>query len=253
MALRRSLHMIYRQRLAFPQRRIMIVKTDLDAAYRCAHVAPRIAIKQLSIVDNIAYIGGRLPFGSSPAPSIFSIVSDVCFDLANDLLDDTTWDPSESRTPLHSALKPTVHLDEDLQVPVPLRLANIDGYIDDGIGSGFDIDDTIHRLQHSVPLVARVVYRSTGGEVLPRNDTGEPSKSKIVLGWLINTRLFIIQLPVHEFIAWSSDLKKVIKSKSTSFNDIKTIVGRLTHVAYFFTPGRFYLKSTANKHSLARK
>ena len=42
--LRRLLHQIHRQRLAFPGRRILIVKYDLDAAYRRLHVRPDQAV-----------------------------------------------------------------------------------------------------------------------------------------------------------------------------------------------------------------
>lgn len=156
MTLRRFLHMLHRARLEWPEQTIFIVKTDLDAAYRRIHVSPRIAVKQLSIVDNIAYLSYRLPFGSSPAPSLFSVFSDCCFDLAKDLPDDDTWDvttvhsPNQPHLPMSIRLDPSIpfHRAKPLLVPVPLRKSFIEGYIDDGIGAGVDIDNTVDKLQN---------------------------------------------------------------------------------------------------------
>ena len=72
---------------------------------------------------------------------------------------------------------------------------------------------------------------------------GALSKKKIVLGWEINTRNFSVHLPTHKFIAWSKDLSMIIQRKSTKFDEIKTINGRLTHLATILFPGRFFLNS----------
>ena len=84
----RYLHQIHETRLKHSNVKIYQVKTDLDAAYRRIHVTPSIALKQISIIDKIAYIGTRLPFGSSPAPVLYSILSDIVFDLGNDILEE---------------------------------------------------------------------------------------------------------------------------------------------------------------------
>lgn len=76
MALRRFLHMIHKARLDHPTTKIYLLKTDLDSAYRRMHVNPSIALKQVSIIGKIAYISCRLPFGSSPAPALYSVMSD---------------------------------------------------------------------------------------------------------------------------------------------------------------------------------
>lgn len=103
-AMLRYSHMIYQLRLRYPMTPIIQVKTDLDAAYRRIHVHPAIAIKQVVIINDIAYIGLRLPFGSSPAPAIYSILSDLIFDLANDLVDESDWDPRNLASPMADRL-----------------------------------------------------------------------------------------------------------------------------------------------------
>lgn len=103
-AMLRYLHMIHQLRLRYPMTPIIQVKTDLDAAYRRVHVHPAIAIKQVVIINDIAYIGLRLPFGSSPAPAIYSILSDLIFDLANDFVDESDWDPRNLASPMADRL-----------------------------------------------------------------------------------------------------------------------------------------------------
>ena len=98
----RYLHQIHVARLNYHNTRIYQVKTDLDAAYRRLHVTPSIALKQISVIEKIAYISTRLPFGSSPAPSLYSIVSDIVFDFSNDILEDDHWN-------FHNLHSPNAH------------------------------------------------------------------------------------------------------------------------------------------------
>lgn len=110
-AMLRYLHMIHQLRLRYPNIPIIQVKTDLDAAYRRVHVHPEIAIKQVVIINEIVYVGLRLPFGSSPVPTIYSILSDLVFDLANDLVDDPVWNPNELSSPVSVRIAPKRLLD----------------------------------------------------------------------------------------------------------------------------------------------
>ena len=158
-ALIRFLHQIHIARFLHPIKKIYMVKTDLDAAYRRVHVHPRIAIKQISIIDKIANIGSRLPFGSSPAPSLYCIVSDIVFDLANDLLEDPSWDFMSLHSPNKPKFPPPVDMDDSIEFqrakkllpPVPYRDIFIEGYVDDGIGACVDIPSlhTIEKLKRS--------------------------------------------------------------------------------------------------------
>ena len=50
-----------------------------------------------------------------------------------------------------------------------------------------------------------------------------------------------------------SDLREIINSKSTTFDDIKKVLGRLTNVSYIFFPGRFFLNRIRNLHQRCEK
>ena len=178
MALRRFLHQIHNARLRHPQKKIYIIKTDLDAAYRRIHVHPTIALKQVSIVDQIAYIGLRLPFGSMPAPSLFCTISDAVFDLAQDLVDDESWQvdylysPNQHKLPTKSEMNDSIPFVQakPLLVKVPDRDCFIDGYIDDGIAASVDVDNNLLKLQNCAPLAIHLIFRPLGDEKVLRKD-----------------------------------------------------------------------------------
>lgn len=262
-ALLRYLHQIHVARLKHPNVKIYQVKTDLDAAYRRIHVMPSIAKLQISVINKIAYIGSRLPFGSSPVPFLYSIISDVIFDLNNDILEEPDWNYNELHSPNTHKFSHKVIMDKDIPFgqaktllpPVPFRQCFVDGYIDDGMAACLDLHDNVTRLQHAVPLAVHTIFRPLGEEILPRKDPlsdkklqGEdaPSEQNIVLGWDINTRTFRVQLPVHKNIARNKDIATIIKNRSTNFDEIKSILGRLTREVTIFFPGRFFLNRIRN-------
>ena len=113
-----------------------------------------------------------------------------------------------------------------------------------------DINDNVKRIQHAVALSVHTIFRPKGDDILPRKNPlsekklqgeGAPSEQKTVLGWDINARRFRVRLPVYKYIAWSNDVKQLMKIRSTTYDTIKSILGRLTHTATIFYPGRFFL------------
>ena len=84
----RILHAIHAMRISFPDMVILLIKCDLDAAYRRLHVIGKMAALAITIIKNIAYILLRLPFGVANGPSDYCCVSEPVVDLANDLLRD---------------------------------------------------------------------------------------------------------------------------------------------------------------------
>lgn len=57
-----------------------------------------------------------------------------------------------------------------------------------------------------------------------------------------------LQLNSHytSIFAWTNDTKLLLKAERVQLKPIQTIVGRLTHTAYLFRPGRFFLNRTRN-------
>ena len=98
-AMLRFLHLVHHIRWRNPDERILCNKIDVEKAYRRLHTRARITAKCIAVwfLDTmwkgtqppdhyVTVVLGRLPFGSSPAPSNFSITSEPVFDLAADLL-----------------------------------------------------------------------------------------------------------------------------------------------------------------------
>ena len=52
-----------------------------------------------------------------------------------------------------------------------------------------------------------------------------------MLGWTLNTRTLEIKLPAHKWLAWSKTLSDMIMKGTTNFEEMETVVGRLTHLA----------------------
>ena len=96
----RLLHALHSMRLHDPHLVILLIKYDLDAAYRRLHVMAKMAALAITIFKNIAYILLRLPFGVANGPSDYCIISEPVIDLANDILRDKTWRPDEVNSPL---------------------------------------------------------------------------------------------------------------------------------------------------------
>ena len=88
--LRRILHGIHCQQIEYPHTSILISKMDLDVAYRRLHMKVKWAVKQITIINSIAYILTRLAFGATIGPSVYSTFSEAIFDLIFDLVNDSS-------------------------------------------------------------------------------------------------------------------------------------------------------------------
>ena len=118
-ALLRIVHRILHLRTIHPNRKIWIRKDDAKSAYRRIHLNAKTAFQtavQLEIQGlTFLLIALRLPFGGSPCPSEFCLVSDVITDIINDLLACDHWDPYW----VHSAYVKYVPPPKPLPVDVP--------------------------------------------------------------------------------------------------------------------------------------
>ena len=97
--------MISAIRSKWPTKRTLIGKTDLDAAYRRIHANATTALTCIAIVDELAFLCLRLPFGTTPASTEYTAVSEVAINLGNDLLRDEYWDTYDINSP-HQSLLP---------------------------------------------------------------------------------------------------------------------------------------------------
>jgi hypothetical protein len=230
------------------------------------------AVTCITIVNDIAYLLVRLPFGSSPAPSIFSIISDTITDVAWDLSLDPTW----STKTLHSNFKfvnnPPTFLPKNipfeqannLSVPLPPRDIVSDNFIDDIFQAGVDIDDNTERLKHSVPLALEAFFRPVDKEdattrkeiisITKHLAEGTLAERKVILGWLIDTRRFRVFLPKEKARDWLNDILTCLNSKTCSKQLLESMIGRFNHIGtiihisrYFLTRLRYRLRMNNDK------
>ena len=259
--IRRITHAIHDMRFHHPDVWIFISKTDLDSWYRRLHVVALLAIKAITIVKNMAFILTRLPFGVAAGPAMSSQVSEATFDLTNDILEDPSWDPHALHSPHQDLFKPPEEMDPNipfgtarkLSVPIPTRTMICDGYIDDCITIGLDINDNVIRIQGASPLAIHAIFKPVDPEADPtlkRDDVfslrkadgeGTPAEQKPVLGWLLHTRRFRIFLPAEKAMDWISQIDVVLKRGTTTEKEMDSTVGRLNHVGYIIPQGRYFL------------
>ena len=253
-ALLRIIHRIVHLRQLFPNKTIWIRKEDAKSAYRRVHLNASTAFKtavQLTI-DGIAYIliALRLPFGGSPCPSEFCLVSDIITDVINDLMANHEWNPQEVRSEYVHKIPPPSKLPSDVPfaTALPTSVPNREGancsadvFIDDIITVGADINDNLERIKAGPCTVMHAIAHQTHSPssvtrqdfiAEDKNDAeGAPEEVKIVLGWEINSRELKIKLPKHKFIAWNNQLQSFFTRRTAGAKDLQSILGRLETVA----------------------
>jgi hypothetical protein len=55
-------------------------------------------------------------------------------------------------------------------------------------------------------------------------------EQKTILGWLLDTRRLLVQLPKNKFTAWTNLIKMVIQRGTTTAKEVESIIGRLGHL-----------------------
>ena len=258
-ALRRFLHGLSDIRRRHPNTPILITKTDMDSAYRRVHAAMQAAVTCITVLMEIAYLLTRLPFGSAPAPALFSIISDSTTDLAFDLSLDPTWDTSslQSSFPFLDP-KPTMEPSsisfgkaDPLIVKLPPRNIVADNFIDDIFMAGVAIGDIPLRLTHAVPIALECLFKPPSSQdATKRTDIinkikhlaeGLPSEVKIVLGWQINTRSFRVHLTTSKRDDWQHDINLSLMHKQCSKGTLESMIGRFNHVGTIIHTARYFL------------
>ena len=257
--LRRVIHNLHQMRYTYPEKKIYMSKYDLDAAYRRLHVSLSQALQCTTIIDKIAYIPLRLPFGVKSGPSLYSTMSETIFDLTNDILNDKTWNENELVSPITNKLsKPLLMPDnipfakvERLGVYVPPRFSFCDGYIDDFLSAGIELENHVMRSQRAPPLAVYSVFRPIHkDEPITRDDPiaikkllgeGQPSEQKVMLGWKLCTRQSRIFLPMDKCKSWTMEIENLLTNMTTTEKEMESTVGRLNHVGFIIPNARYFL------------
>jgi hypothetical protein len=276
-ALRRFIHAIVIYRRRFPKTPLLIAKFDLKSAYRRMHFSGMSALQSIATsnglhssttdTDDLAYVSLRFTFGGSPNPSEFSLISEMIADLSNILLQHRDWNPRELHSEFNSIADTTPKLaDESVEFTPARELLNewemsdhgvTEAYIDDIFNVfPFLSEDHLDRGRNASLLAIDTLGRPTHvDDPLPRDPLvaikklmaeGTPSELMIVLGWQIDTRRLIIQLPEEKATTWISDLDSLIDDADKGFEigmkRLESIQGRNIHIAAI-VPGAMHFHS----------
>ena len=152
--------MISAMRIKWPSKCILIVKTDLDAAYQSVHENMQIASTCISIVVKVAFLFLRLHLGTTPAPEKYTT-------LGNYLLADASWDATNVQSPHRHLLPryyylPTSELlvkADQLAVNIEAKEALMDGFIDYIITITIDNPFWMDHAKNVALLVIHTIFR----------------------------------------------------------------------------------------------
>ena len=261
----RLLHMIHAMRLAFPSLPILLCKFDLEAAYRRMHMHATTAAKCICITSICALVYLRLTFGAAFSPAEWCIIIEMMTDLSNDILNNPLWDPAKHKSPIPSPdtipppklLPPDTPFGQalpvDVSVPLP-RFGYVDSYIDDLVGVCLHMKDNAIRTSSSILLSIFLLARPFCPNDTPSNIShnymlnatkwlaeGRLEETKIVLGWWINTRKFIVAIPSDKYLAYSKQIIDILKANKVNNDNLMNLIGRLQRCAYVTPHSNYFM------------
>ena len=284
-ALIRIIHYIVNIRSRYPSKKIWIRKEDFKSAYRRMHVNAETSFKSAVCVEingkNYLFLSLRLPFGGSPCPNDFCLLSDIITDTINDLLSCKEWNWKEIHSEFLAKIPDEVSLDAsipispaigEMSVTLPVEdHGKADVFVDDIISIAPDINDNLQRLKAASCTVIHAISNtaSSSSTSIPRDDMiaddkneaeGAPEEIKITLGWSLDTRRLLVKLPFHKWKAWRHQISSTLKGTAVDRDTLASIVGRLENVAiiikmmgHFLNNIRYLLTSLERSHKNIKK
>jgi hypothetical protein len=269
----RILYQIIALRRSYPNDRILLMKFDFAKAYRRVHYNGKSAMRCISIFKGLAFLQLRLSFGGMGCPAAWCPISEIITDLANDLLGNQAWDPTKCHSPIQTLVPLPTRLQDDIPMhpalptmvlPDARPFGSADVFIDDIITVFLDTPENCTRAPAAVPLAIHIVGRPKAKlEPIPREPLlsmdklaaeGAPGEIKIVLGWQIDTRRLLIQLPDDKWLAWTNDITNIIEKRTIPTRQtLEQLIGRLNHAAHVIPLSRFFLGRLRSKLSKATK
>ena len=55
-------------------------------------------------------------------------------------------------------------------------------------------------------------------------------ETKIILGWFFDVRHLLISLPENKFLAWKSEVERLLETGTSTAKDLERLIGRMTHL-----------------------
>jgi len=194
----------------------------------------------------------HLSFGGKPCPYMWGVFSEAICDLANTILFDNDWEPSDLFAPNQWLVPTRVLLDDDIpfgegaelivNIPIDPRGSH-DVYIDDLILVTVNIPGTNNAARgQSASLLAidATARPNHPDEPIPRESMDARDKLfaeaglteiKMILGWEWDFRRQKISLPENKFIAWTNDVSQLLTNGTTTAKALESTISRLEHLA----------------------
>ena len=258
-AIRRFIHVLLSFRARHPSSVILMTKIDLKAAYRRLHYTASMALQACVLIAHLLLVALRLTFGGAANPSQWSDVSELAFDLANDIVHHPGWDPALHHSPHQHLLAAKVDLEPastpfapayPVTVPwLPNSFPKCDGYLDDIFMAFLQQDQS--RGAAILPLVVHLLGRPVHpDESHMREDLlslskflaeATPAETKMILGWKIASRRLLISLPPDKHTSWCRDIQALLSAPLASHKLLETTIGRLNHAGFITPLARHFL------------
>ena len=259
----RVIHMIHAMRWAYPNIHIILCKFDLASAYRRMHLSAHTAAKCICSTTICALVYLRLTFGGSFSPAEWCVLIELLTDLGNDIINNPYWNqtttqatqpppasiPAPTLLPKHIPFAPALPADVSLNLP---RHGWVDGYIDDLVGICLHLNQNATRTTRAILLAISIFARPTNTQTsnIPHPyilamkkwiAEGTQEERKVVLGWVIDTRLFTVSLPQEKAAAYTQQINEILKAKKINHKNLESIIGRIERTAYAVPNAKFFI------------
>ncbi|KAI2497778.1 hypothetical protein MHU86_16720 [Fragilaria crotonensis] len=131
-------------------------------------------------------------------------------------------------------------------------LPRFDCYLDDIFGA---FNPATQKERCRDPLALHLVRRPCDPEVketFPRDDIlaipkflaeAKPSERKMILGWIVDTRRFVVALPHDKHMSWTQAVDRMLTHRHAfvTTRDLETTLGRFSHAAYVIPYARHFM------------
>jgi hypothetical protein len=266
----RCIHIMHQMRLKYPRVAILMSKFDIDSAFRrlhswCEHAPLYMAtLPSPDCEDELtAFLDVRMPFGANQGPGKFGIISETATDIANYLMKNKAWNPEKLKSSFSKKIPDKELLDEMIEFgqAFPL-LAEIQDYktywdvfVDDLINLTLNEMGLEGKAKEAAAIALELLFRpKVEGEEVDRNTIlkwekllaeGRQEEVKVILGWLINSRIWRIFIPDDKAKRWMIDIDELIekgRNKERVFRqELESILGKANEAAFIARELRFFL------------
>jgi len=252
--IRRIVNWTVTARRLYPNLPILASKIDFKSAFRRMHLNADTASQTCTMLQafGILLMWLCLSFGGKPCPYMWGVFLETICDLANAILFDNDWEPSDLFAPNQSLVPTRVLLDDDIpfgegaelivDIPIDPRGSH-DVYINDLILVTVDIpgtDNAARGQSASLLAIDATARPNHPDEPIPRESMDARDKLfaevglteiKMILGWEWDFRRLKILLPENKFIAWTNDVSQLLTDGTTTAKALESTIGRLGHLA----------------------